>query len=155
MSAAFVAAMEAERDLVKNFLDILYSEQEMLSKGEAESLPALAQGKTELAVRLSQLAGQRNHYLLAQGLSPDRKGMETWLAAHPDAAAAAPVWRELLALAEAARQQNQANGMAIGIRLSHNRQALELLQSAARSASLYRPDGQTDPLGGGRSIGTA
>lgn len=155
MSAAFVAAMEAERDLVRNFLEILRSEQEMLIKGEAECLPAIAQGKTELAVRLSQLAEQRNQHLLAQGLSPNRKGMEIWLAAYPDAAAAALVWRELLTLAEAARQQNQANGMAIGIRLSHNRQALELLQSAARSASLYRPDGQTDPLGGGRSIGTA
>ena len=65
----------------------------------------------------------------------------------------AELWRQLLALAEKARELNQLNGNMIDTRLRNNQQALAILQAAANQSALYGPDGQTHGLGLGRPLG--
>lgn len=62
---------------------------------------------------------------------------------------------QLRDLAREARALNEANGKLIALRLQHNRQALNVLRSAADAAVTYGPDGQQQSSLGGRSLGSA
>lgn len=130
------------------FLEILQQEQAALVEGRIERLEALAADKSRMVAQLAELADRRNRHLAALGMEPDLRGMETWLA---DTKAAA-TWRELLQLAQTVHQLNQTNGAIIDTRLKHNQQALAALLSAAGSASLYGPQGQTLGYSGGRPL---
>lgn len=139
---------------LRDFLVLLDDEQQALINGDIERLMSLAADKTELFGRLAKLGESRSRTLSAAGLAADRQGMENWLERQPEAGSARRDWQALLALAEKARAHNQANGELIATRLAHNQQALSALMSAANQASLYGPDGQAHPVGGGRSLGS-
>lgn len=150
--AGFAVALQLERDAVKAFVAILQREQEALVEGEIERLEALGSCKAQTARQLADLAERRNRCLVSQGLTPDREGMEAWLA-NGSGAKAAAAWRDLLRQMQAARQLNRTNGEMIAARLRHNQQALAALQDAAGAASLYGPQGQTFVSSGGRPLG--
>lgn len=139
---------------LRDFLVLLEKEQQALADGDVERLMPIAAEKTELFGRLAQLGESRGRALAAEGLAADRQGMESWLGRHPDQAGAKQDWLALLAMAEKARALNQTNGKLIATRLAHNQQALATLMNAANQASLYGPDGQARPVGGGRSLGS-
>lgn len=61
-------------------------------------------------------------------------------------------WREL---ASEARSLNETNGKLIAMRLQHNRQALNVLMTAADAVATYGPDGQQQSALGGRILGSA
>ncbi len=150
--AELAVSLQLERDAVKTFAAILQSEQEALVQGEIEPLEALASDKAQTARQLAELAERRNRHLTSRGLSPDRKGMETWLANGANAKLAA-AWGDLLQQMQAAQQLNRTNGEMIAARLHHNQQALAALQQAAGAAPLYGPSGQLHAHGGGRQLG--
>lgn len=58
-------------------------------------------------------------------------------------------------LASEARSLNEANGKLIALRLQHNRQALNVLMTAADAVATYGPDGQQQSALGGRILGSA
>jgi flagellar biosynthesis/type III secretory pathway chaperone len=56
-------------------------------------------------------------------------------------------------LAKQAKDQNQLNGAMIEALMKHNKQALAILQEAAKQSSLYGPDGHAKSIGTGRQLG--
>lgn len=139
---------------LRGFLVLLEKEQQALAAGDIERLLPLAEEKSGLFGRLSDLGAARGKALAAAGFTADRQGMESWLDRQPDQAGPRRDWQALLSLAEEARALNQTNGQLIASRLAHNQQALSTLMAAANQAALYGPDGQAKPLGGGRSLGS-
>ncbi|MEZ5616479.1 MAG: flagellar protein FlgN [Rhodocyclaceae bacterium] len=139
---------------LRGFLALLEQEQLALAAGDVERVLPLAEEKNGLFGRLAQLGDARGKALAALGLSPDRQGIEGWLARHPEQAGARREWQELLLLAAQAHALNQTNGKLIAERLAHNQQALSTLMAAANQAALYGPDGQARPVGSGRSLGS-
>lgn len=139
---------------LRNFLVLLEQEQQALATGDVERLLPLAGDKNKLFGRLAQLGEARGKALAAFGFAADRQGMEGWLGRQTDAGGAGRTWQELLTLAEKARALNQINGKLIATRLADNQQALSTLMAAANQAALYGPDGQTRPVGSGRSLGS-
>ncbi|MBI3525177.1 MAG: flagellar protein FlgN [Betaproteobacteria bacterium] len=147
--------LNEELAALRGFVAILKQEQEALVAGDLERLMPLVKEKTELAARLGQFAEQRSRMLSAAALPADRAGMEKWLARLAPADAAHAAWKSLLGLTSEAHALNQSNGKLIAMRMQHNQQALNVLLAAADQASLYGPDGQTRPSGGGRLFGAA
>lgn len=156
-AAELARSLDAELAGFRDFVQALQTEQEALVQGDVDSLLELARLKSEKVVFLSQLAEQRNRFLLAQGSDPDHGGMTNWLRQQKTGQAAqhlAETWKQLLEQAAIAQQLNQVNGTMIESRLRHNQQALTILQSAAnQSINLYGPDGQTHATGLGRPLG--
>lgn len=140
---------------LRGFVAILQQEQQALVAGDLDRLMPLVIEKTDLAARLGQFAEQRTQMLTAASLPPDRAGMEMWLARLAPVDTAHAAWKSLLALTSEAQALNESNGKLIAMRMQHNQQALNVLLAAADQATLYGPDGQTKPTGGGRLFGSA
>ena len=60
-------------------------------------------------------------------------------------------WQALLERIEAARMQNQINGLAIGTRLDHTNRTLSFLQRET-GQTLYGPNGRTRAFGSNHSL---
>ncbi len=155
-AAAFAAALQAEHDALGAFISLLQAEQEILVQGNADRLAAIAPEKSAQIDLLARLGQKRDRFLADQNLPLSAVGMETWLSRQRAIAAAARLrktWQESLRRAEMARQLNISNGMLIENRVQQNRQKLTVLQSAAGSDHMYRPDGQLGPFSSGRQLG--
>lgn len=148
-NAEFTASLQPEQDTVSAFIGILQKEQDALIQGEVENLDLLASIKMKMLKQLADFGERRNCYLLSQGLTPDGKGMNAWLADNAGMNAGT-AWNELLRLARIAQQLNQTNGAIIMTRLQSHQSAFDALQSAAGAATLYGPKGR---LTGGRLTG--
>lgn len=135
--------LTAEADAVLRFVDLLKQEQQTLASGDVDTLTPLISQKNVLATELAELAKQRNTVLAAEGLEPDRTGVEAWCNLHPTKDKVATAWSRVLSLASEARELNRVNGELIQIRMQHNTQALQALQGASRPLNLYGADGQT------------
>lgn len=146
--------VDEEAAALRDFISLLEREQDVLVRGDAEHLLPLAAEKNECFARLATLGGRRNQALAQAGFAADRAGIESWLAGRSDLLAARRRWQELLERLGHARDLNRTNGTLIATRLQHNQQALQALLSAANQASLYGPDGQARPAGGGRHLGS-
>lgn len=143
--------------ILRSFVELLQQEEQLLTKGNIDELAPLIEEKGRLASLLGQLAEQRNKILATTGYSPDRAGIQTWLAQSSSPAQALQEtkshWEDILSLAAQARSLNETNGQLIGNRLQHNQQTLNALLTASNKATLYGPDGQTHASGNGRSFG--
>lgn len=155
--SAFVSGLRAEVSGFHELRQILQAEQDCLLRADAQALIELTGIKLRQVELLGKLAGLRAGYLRSLSLTPDRRGMAQWLAEHAGAEKIqlAALWEQLLETAAAARALNDSNGGLIGARLNHNQDALAALQSAARSASTYGRDGQTQLPAGQRELGKA
>ena len=142
-SASFLQNLTVEVEAVLQFVDILKREQAALGQGVTEELPVFAEQKSTLAVRLNNLATQRNAALAAQGLNADRSGVEAWCAKHPNEKNAKAIWDRILLLAGEAKELNRLNGELIQMRMQYNAKALEALMGGNKSLDLYGPDGQS------------
>lgn len=142
--------LQTEADAVARFADLLRQEQNTLATGDVDALTPLIQQKNSVAAELTAFAQQRNALLAAEGLAPDRAGIEDWCARHPANTDVSTAWSRILLLARDARELNRVNGELIQIRMQHNAQGLEALLGASRSLELYGPDGQTAAHSGRR-----
>lgn len=140
---------------MREFAAILQLEQQALVSGDIDRLIPVVDEKTRLAARLNQFAEQRQRLISTAGLPNDRTGLEAWLARQPLNTQDRAGWKELLALTSEAQTLNETNGKLIAMRIQHNQQALNVLLSAANQTTLYGPDGQTKPVGGGHLFGKA
>lgn len=134
---------------------VLQQEQQALVAGDIDKLTPIVEEKTRLASSLNRFAEQRQRLISASGLPNDRSGVEAWLASQVLSPKDRADWRKLLALTGEAQTLNESNGKLIAMRMQHNQQSLNVLLSAANQATLYGPDGQTKPTGGGHLFGKA
>lgn len=149
---ACAISLQLERDAAEALLVILQKEQQALVEGTVEHLESLASDKAQMVRQVTELTERRHRYLVFRALSPDRKGMQAWIARNADAKTAA-TWRDLLQLTGIAQHLNRINGGMIAVRLQRNQQAFSALQGAAGAATLYGPAGHTLGFGGGRPLG--
>jgi len=148
------ASLKDELAALRDFAVALQQEQQALVAGEIDKLAPIVEEKARLAASLNRFAEQRQR-LIGQGVPADRSGLETWMAAQPLSPPDRSSWTKLLALTKEAQALNETNGKLIAMRMQHNQQALNVLLSAANQATLYGPDGQTKPAGGGHLFGKA
>lgn len=136
-------------------IDTLADEERALIRGDAEGLAALNAVKLEHLHAASGFARARAESLRVAGFSLDAAGMEAWLTAHGSAAVRID-WQRLQVLEDEARASNARVGKLIEMRLSVNRQALNVLMHAAAGQNgLYDPSGQTVAVRGGAPLAAA
>ena len=140
---ALPALLARERDAIIQFIELFKREEALLRQGGSDEIFRLVTEKETLATQLSGITAQRGTLLTALGLTPDRQGLEAWCASHPEAGETLRTWSDIVALADEARELQRLNGELINIHMRYNVQALEALQSGARSLNLYGPDGQS------------
>jgi flagella synthesis protein FlgN len=143
-----------ELEFLRAFVALLGREQDLLGKGSAEPLAALAAEKSTMAAELARLAAARDTELVGLGLPAGRAGMEAWLGSKAGTARQTD-WQRLLELTAEARALNETNGKLISLHLQNNQQALSVLMAAVDQAVTYGPDGQQKAGPGGRSLGSA
>lgn len=146
-SKSLLPIIAEEARTVQQFVDLLDREQTVLSAGETDELPALAEKKSMLANDLVNLDNQRNDFLVALGFATGRKGIEAWCSKHPAEQAVADTWATILRLATEARELSRLNGDLIQLRLNVTANALQALQAGKSSLDLYGPDGQATNSG--------
>lgn len=147
--------LAAENAAWAALIDTLADEERALIHGEAEQLAALSAVKLNHLHAASDFARTRTESLRAAGCSPDVAGMEAWLAVHGNAADRTD-WRRLRILEDEARACNARVGKLIEMRLSANRQALNVLMHAAAGQNgLYDPSGQAVAARGGSPLAAA
>ncbi len=142
----FQQAVADEASLVKQFVELLEQEQEVLTKGKTDELPAIAESKEQLAAELNELSRLRNGLLVSLGLPSDRSGMEAWTAANLLQKETVAAWNQTLSLAARAKELNYRNGQLIQLRMKYNSQALEILLRKENNLDLYGPDGRSSAL---------
>ena len=152
MMTAAAQRLREERLVTEEFLGLLQQEQEYLLTGDADRIGRHVELKSACLRRLAGHAEERRAFLLAQRMSPDRSGMESWIAGTAGSAELAAEWQLLLEATRLAHEVNETNGSLIAARLQANRQALAAMIAAAQGGSLYGRDGQTSghwsrPLG--------
>jgi len=168
LQAQLLAVLNAERAALLNFVALLEREQGMLVENQTAELLKLSEQKSSDAHRLNKLAEARSAFLQKNIPQPaiatqptgrasgsiDAETIRTWLEKHSKDGFAA--WKELIDLAERARQINKTNGELIQMKLRHNQQSLNVLNNAVnKAANLYGPDGQPSfSPGSGRSLGS-
>lgn len=155
MMRSLAEMLAAEVKLVETFIACLSEEQEALKAGDTDTLTAASGRKSTLAEQLNQLEDERNAFLKAAGLSPDRQGVQNWLGRNRADRAALQAWGRLMKLASEARELNNLNGQLIAIRLQATNEALATLTQQAQRSTLYGPDGQTTLRTGSRIIDAA
>lgn len=154
-SAAAAECLREERLVTEEFLGLLQQEQEYLLTGDADRIGTHVELKSVCLRRLAGHAEQRRAFLLAQRMSPDRPGMESWISGAAGSAELAAEWRRLLEATRLAHEVNETNGSLIAARLQANRQALAAMTAAAQGSSLYGRDGQTSGGWDSRRLGAA
>jgi flagellar biosynthesis/type III secretory pathway chaperone len=145
--AGFLETIDGEADFVERFVRILENERARLIEGRTEALAAIVEEKEILAARLNELTQRRNRYLLEHGFTSDTRGMEAWLARHPEYGDALAVWQRTLSLAAQAKELNHLNEQLIRTHIQHIRQALEILLRKENPLNLYGSDGRSTALG--------
>lgn len=134
-----MSSLRAEQRTITALLDVLKQEQQHLVAADIEGLTALTQKKSSLVNDMAVLASQRHNALGAAGYKAEEAGMDAWLAASGDSAAA-PLWAEVLELTREAKELNRLNGTLISKHLSHTQGALQALRPQAQG-NFYGPSG--------------
>lgn len=149
---SLVSLLASEAEVIAQFIALLQSEQVALQDGNTDALPAIADSKAPLTIRLNELAISRNQALSMAGLPPDRIGIEIFLQRHPSPEVS-DVWHKLRRTIAEARELNELNGKLITMRMQYTNQALSALTQAQRQSDmLYGPDGQPSQFAGRRII---
>lgn len=150
---ALLTALSDELKAVRDFVDLLQQEQQLLLENETELLLHLAEKKSAQALALNQLAEIRRNLLRKHIPELSRDSIRAWLDAHCHEGLL--LWQQILTLAAQSQELNNINGEVIQMKLRHIQQTLTALGGAVRHANLYGPDGQTNfSVGGGRSLGS-
>ncbi len=129
---------------------LLKQEQEFLINADVEGLTKITEEKTKTVALMTNLAQGRHRMLASAGFEASEAGMQTWLKTVTPATGNA--WKELLGLAQQAKEINRTNGLLIGQHMARNQSALNVLQGSPQSGNLYGPNGQSTGQSGRRSL---
>lgn len=149
----FFSLLEAEKQVLERFVQLLKTEQQVLVNGGKDELPPITAAKTTLTDQLVQQGKQRSVAMSDGNIPTDRAELADWI--KQQAAAHQTLWASFLQLAQEAQTLNNLNGRLVAERLSSNQQAIQTLMTAANRPATYGPDGQTNALGRGRTLGSA
>lgn len=119
------------------FAVVLENEATALETLQADALAPLLDKKNHLALAVAQAWSRLVDS--TQGEARLRDEVERGLSATP---ARNRTWRDIRRLAHLAEQLNASNGRLIEAQLQRTRQALDILQQAARRSTVYGADGQ-------------
>lgn len=157
MSAAEVLdRLNAETQAWRTLHATLVAEEQALVEGDADRLPKLNSAKLQQLQTVSDHARNRLADLQLAGYSPDRAGMDAWLAklGQPDLKTR---WQQLGVLEAETQAINRRIGVLVDLRLGATRQALNVLVHAAAGAGggLYDTDGLAVSGLGGKPLTAA
>ncbi len=144
-----LALLIAETRQLDEFAQVLAREQGILGQRDVEPLFALAEEKNRYARQLQQFADSRATVMAQAGLENNRAGIEHLLGSENLGA-----WQTYLAAVTRARDLNEANGIVLTQRLSHNHQALAILMAHSDQPTVYGPDGASRTRPGTRFLGS-
>lgn len=149
MNDPFAINLQQHHDALGEFMTVLDKEQALFTEAPVavDALSRLTERKAAQAKTLEQLDSQRRAMLAERGYDTGREGASE-LAASLGCDA---IWQALLERIEAARTQNQINGLAIGTRLDHTNRTLSFLQRET-GQTLYGPNGRTRAYGPNHSL---
>ncbi len=155
--AAIANLLDQTIGALKEFLAAVTDERHCLVKGDTSQLPAIAEKKSALAIRLSDLDTRRDAALGAAGLGSGRAGVEAWIAGRPAGLrpTAQKSWQNYMDLAIKARDENELNGKLIAAHLQQNQQALNALLGNPVEGGTYGADGQRSTSASRRPLGSA
>lgn len=139
-SMAPMSSLREEHQSLLELLDVLKQEQQHLVAADIDNLALATARKTELVLRMTLLANQRQSALGAAGHAAADAGMETWLAASGEADAQS-LWRQVLDLTAEAKEINRLNGTLINRHMAYTQNALNALNPPAPSGNFYGPSG--------------
>lgn len=154
-SPSLIAQLAAESAAWQALLNLLQQEEQALVEGNADLVAKLTPAKLTQLQTVGSHARIRHDALQAAGSSPDRAGMDAWVAQHgkPEHHAR---WQQLCLLEEQAQAMNQRIGALIEMRLSSTRQALNVLIHAATSqGGLYDQAGLSVAAHSGKPLTAA
>lgn len=136
----YLDMLEQERVRVQDFLRLLEREQAALVAGDHDHLMAFTEQKAAQILELRRISDSRSKLLAAHGLRADRDGMSAWIDQTADPSVRR-LWDDIKGLAAQVRATNEINGALVAARLKHNQAAITALQAAAKTSSVYGPDG--------------
>lgn len=136
----YLDMLEQERVRVQDFLRLLEREQAALVAGDHDHLMAFTEQKAAQILELRRISDSRSKLLAAHGLRADRDGMSAWIEQTADPTVRR-LWDDIKGLAAQVRATNEINGALVAARLKHNQAAITALQAAAKTSSVYGPDG--------------
>jgi flagella synthesis protein FlgN len=129
-----------EHQAIVDLNQILEREQAHLIEADTDALNGLTGEKNRIVALMTELANARHQSLTAAGYAAGDAGMQSWLERNEGGHVAQ--WNALLSLATSAKEINRINGLLISKQMTHNRQALNILQGTASGSNFYGPNGQ-------------
>ncbi|MDR0234479.1 MAG: flagellar protein FlgN [Zoogloeaceae bacterium] len=136
----FVRLVVAETEAVKAFVDLLTEEAEVLRANDADALERVTVAKEKVADELEAIGKKRVAFFTGAGVLQNAAAVDNWLATQPPRFAEA--WRELMQLAETARELNLANGQCIALLSRNTRARLAAIAGKSDSEGIYTPKGK-------------
>ncbi|KON80266.1 flagellar protein FlgN [Azoarcus sp. PA01] len=144
--------IDSEAALLRAFLALLEREEALLITGDADTLLALTEEKSQRHRQLQRVHNDRALLLGRLGRPNDEASIRELCRALPDTLTC---WDEIRELARNAQHRNEINGKLIVERMQHNQSALSVLLAAAGQPQLYNATGMTRPRSSGRHLGSA
>src|SRR5690625_1733482 len=136
-STQLQTCVQHEANAVAEFAQILVEEGEaLLQRALPEILAQITQRKLEMLDELQSIGQTRDALLGKLGFAAGLPGIESAAQQHP---ALNEAWQALNTQANAAREQNEHNGVIIRAQLQYHNEALATLRQAQAQTALYGP----------------
>lgn len=145
-------SLNEERAAIHSLLELLRQEQTHLIDADVEGLSKLTEEKSRIATQMSELAKRRHGMLAAAGFDATESGMQAWVDNPAATTTDRDSWKELLELAQSAKELNRVNGLLISQHMGRNQSALNVLQGNSQGGSFYGPNGQSTTKIGSRRL---
>jgi flagellar biosynthesis/type III secretory pathway chaperone len=153
VTSAFVGTLRRELDGMRRLSAVLDEEFAALSRGDADALERLMDGKSAVLAELQDAAAARATALQAAGVGASRQVVEIWLKTAGGSDQGLKLWQELMHLTGELQGVHRANQTLLEGLMRHNQQALDLLVRLANPDQVYQADGSTTGSFGPRSRG--
>ena len=153
--ARFLRILNDEAEQAAGLLELLEQEFELLASAPGDALEKLLELKKARLKTIEQTADAHHRFLQQQGLSGDRRGTESYLAACPDNATLHEHWRRYLTLLQSCQNQNAINGGAVAVNQRQVNQALNLLLDLGNVNKTYGRSGESLPSRPSKTLGKA
>ena len=144
------ACLREEHDTLRQCVELLRQEQQLLTDGDIDALAGLARQKTSALESTARNASARERCLKDRGLAVDNEGMSALLEGQ---SILRGMWRDILDRAKEARDLNRVNGFLMNARIDRNRHALAVMHQAANSPATYGNDGHLQHAVPARALG--
>jgi flagella synthesis protein FlgN len=152
VAASPAESFNDEREAIHSLLELLRREQTHLIDADVDSLAKVTGEKSGIATQISELAKRRHRMLAVAGFEATELGMQAWAESPAATEADRDSWKQLLELAQSAKELNRVNGLLISQHIGRNQSALNVLQGAQGGGSFYGPNGHSTTKIGSRRL---